>query len=428
MELILRKVMLVGVLVILLIITAGSPAGYLNEKSIHNRIKDRDFPSVFQAWNPIDMPHYPMDTLDDRLKTAAKHNLLWEEPVSQLGYGVKLVLGAVWDHRHGGLATKFTDASLGQAIKNRKKMLAMNPNMVFLMEVRWRDAPGSFLPEDSEFWKRNSDGSRMLGWDGGPEPYYMLDYDNKAFHENIARQSKICIESGVYDGIMLDWSGYLPVVKTVREAIGDSGLIIVNIHDDIHDAKKYQDYINGSFMELNPGDGSPNPYDNKRDWAKIREALLYFEKNFLEPQINCLEVWGDRKDLSRMRATTCLGLTHSDGYVLYADPNPLSTPDHLHDWYAFWDVSLGKPTGALQNRADGAYQRRFEGGIVVYNPYKNGSIKVTFDKSCKQASTGRVDTQFTIADRDGDIFLDQESPIAAQKSVKLPAMTGKNAR
>ena len=46
-----------------------------------------------------------------------------------------------------------------------------------------------------------------------------------------------------------------------------------------------------------------------------------------------------------LRATTTLSLVRSDGYALFSDPNPLPTPDHLHDWYPFWDKSLGKTAG-----------------------------------------------------------------------------------
>jgi DNA-directed RNA polymerase specialized sigma24 family protein len=34
------------------------------------RIDTRSFPSVFQAWNPIDHPDWPQEKLDDRLKAA----------------------------------------------------------------------------------------------------------------------------------------------------------------------------------------------------------------------------------------------------------------------------------------------------------------------------------------------------------------------
>lgn len=379
------------------------------QNSIADRVIDRDFPSVFQAWYGIDMPEYPQDELGQRLAAAARHDLLWEEPLSQLGEKADLVLGLVWDGTHHGLSRSFTEESLGQALANKEELLELNPSMVFLFEIRWRDAPMSFLPEDSEFWKRDSSGQVVKGWLGGWEPFYMLDYDNEAFQDNVAEQARIALESGVYDGVMLDWSGHLPIVKKVREAIGQEGLIIVNIHDDIEDGKKYQPYINGSFMELNPFDStSIFNKSNQRNWDTTREALLWFEENLQEPRINCLEVWGERKDLSRMRATTTLGLTHSDGYVLYADPNPLKTPDHLHDWYPFWDVELGKPLSNRLQRPDGAYQREFEGGTVIYNHLGNGAVNIQFEKNRKRASNGTVGQQFELNDRDGDIFLPAE--------------------
>lgn len=375
-------------------------------KSLAQRVQERDFPSVFQAWNPVDMNCcFPLTTQEARLQVAAKHDLLWEEPVSQLGYGTELVLGAVWDHVHSGSATQFTKESQKLALSNRKKMLKLNPNMVFLLEVRWRDAPGSFLPENSEFWQRNTDGTRVLGWDNGPEPYYLLDADNRGFQANIARQTLAAIESGVYDGVMIDWSGHLGVIQTVRKVIGDRGLIIVNIHDDIEPAVKYRGYINGSFMELNPLDAHAVTQSNGGHWDNIREALLYFEGNFLRPRINCLEIWGDRLDLQRMRATTTLGLTHSNGYVLYGDPNPLAAPDHLHSWYTFWDVALGRPLSDLTVRDDGAYQREFAGGTVIYNHQGNGPVTVTFDDCRQRVSNGVLGCSFVVDDTDGDLFV-----------------------
>lgn len=383
-----------------------------NEKTIAEKKDTKEVPSVFQAWYGIDMPErYPQKTLEERLEVAAKHDLLWEEPLSQLGEGVDLVLGLVWDHKNHGLATSFTQESLDQAVQNRKKLLEINPNMLLLFEVRWRDAPGSFLPKDSDWWLRDESGAIVKGWQGGWEPFYMLDYDNKAFQDNVARQCKIALESGIYDGVMFDWSGHREIIKKTRAAIGDEGIIIVNIHDDIEDGEKYKEYINGSFMELNPKDDKSitvegvDPNRNKRDWDKIREALLWFEENLQEPRINCLEVWGHRDDLARMRATTTLGLTHSDGYLLYGDPNPLKTPDHLHDWYDFWDVELGSPRTRLITREDGGYQREFENGTVIYNHYRNGPISIEFLKERKRVSDGTIGKNFHLEDRDGDIFL-----------------------
>lgn len=382
------------------------------QKSVTQRVQDRDFPSVFQAWYGIDMPEvYPTKTLAQRLDVASKHDILWEEPLSQLGEKVDLVMGLVWDHENHGLASSFTKESLVLAKENKRKLLEKNPNMVLLFEVRWRDAPSTFLPEDSPWWKRNDKGEIIKGWLGGWVPFYMLNYDNEEFQDNVARQAKIALESGVYDGIMLDWSGHEQITRKIRKAIGNEGLIIVNLHDDIEDAEKFKDVINGSFMELNPRDESTNTAAggkeerNLRSWDKIREALVWFENEFQEPRINCLEVWGDRKDLARMRATTTLGLTHSNGYVLYADPNPLPTPDHYHDWYPFWDVNLGKPKRDLKKLSNGAYQRVFDNGVVIYNHYKNGKVYLKFKNKMKSAATGKISNSFVIDDRDGDIFL-----------------------
>ncbi len=415
------------VAVVLVSWLAGLDVFAVSADTIPTRVAAKVQPSIFQAWNPLDMPEkFPLDTLEQRLKAAAKHELLWEEPVSQLGFGTKLVLGAVWDHAHGGLATKFTDNSRNQALANRAKMLEANPAMVFLFEVRWRDAPGSFLPEGSEFWKRHPDGKRMMGWDGGPEPYYLLNYDNPAFQDNVARQCRYAVESGVYDGVMLDWSGHLEIIKKVRAAIGGKALIIVNIHDDIHDGEKFKDYINGSFMECNPaGPGQPPGGGNGTTWDKTRAGLKWFEANLREPRVNCLEVWGKRNDLRRMRATTTLGVVYSDGYQLFADPNPLPTPDHLHDWYPFWEVKLGKPLGKAVEHADGSATREFAAGTVLYNHFGNKPASVKFAEDRKRVSDGTVGREFTVPDADGDVFLkDVNAKIEVSAATASAGTTG----
>ncbi len=373
---------------------------------VATRIAQRDFPSVFQAWNPLDMPAaWPLATNEGRLRAAAKHDVVWEEPVSQLGFKTPLVLGAVWDHAHGGLATRFTVASEKQALANRAAMLLQNRDMVFLLEVRWRDAPGSFLPENSPFWKRAPDGTRAKGWDNGPEPYYLLNPENAEFRANIARQCRAALASGIYDGVMLDWSGHLGVVQDTRAALGPDAIIIVNIHDKISDAQKYRDLINGSFMECNPdGPGLPTK-SNGTTWDNLRAGYVFMEQNLRTPRFNCLEVWGDRADLRRMRAATTLALTHGDGSVLFADPNPLKTPDHLHDWYPFWDVKLGRPVAARTDRPDGASLREFTGGTVVYNHHRNAPATVTFPTPRRRISDNTVATSFTLQDADGDIFI-----------------------
>ena len=116
------------------------------------------------------------------------------------------------------------------------------------------------------------------------------------------------------------------------------------------------------------------------DWKRIADTLVWAEKNLRSPRVNCVETWfhKSRNDLNLMRATTTLALTLSNGYCLFSDPNPLPTPDHLHDWYPFWNKSLGRPVSEGAAAADGTVRREFDNGTVVYNPMGNRTVAVVF--------------------------------------------------
>ena len=113
--------------------------------------------------------------------------------------------------------------------------------------------------------------------------------------------------------------------------------------------------------------------------------------------------FGRRKNL--MRAVTTLALTHSDGYCLFGDPNPLPTPDHRHDWYPFWDTKLGKPLGEMTQRNDGATMREYLNGTAVYNPMGNDAIEIVFDEARTSRATGVRGMRHVLAGCDGDIYL-----------------------
>jgi len=107
-----------------------------------------------------------------------------------------------------------------------------------------------------------------------------------------------------------------------------------------------------------------------------RRHARWAEVNLREPRVNCLETWyhRSRDDLHLVRATTTLALTHSDGYCLFSDPNPLPTPDHLHNWYSFWNKSLGKPVAKGTADPDGTVRREFENGTAVYNRWEQAGF------------------------------------------------------
>ena len=143
------------------------------------------------------------------------------------------------------------------------------------------------------------------------------------------------------------------------------------------------------------------------DWDRIAATLKWAEKNLRPPRVNCIETWyhNSREDFNLMRATTTLALTHSDGYCLFSDPNPLPSGDHRHNWYPFWDKSLGKPVGGGTSTNDGTVIREFENGSVVYNPMGNKLVEVTFSEIRKSLATGISSERHKLACPDGDIYL-----------------------
>lgn len=362
--------------------------GAMTEKPVEKRIADRTFPSVFQAWNPAD------NLREDRLVTAARHDLIFH------GAGF---FGLQWNNASEGLATGFTAESIHLARAKRRDLLKLNPNVILIMEVRYRDAWRTFLPDGHKWWRRDKNGQVVAGWEEGK--FMQLDFSNPEYREQVATQAQAAVATGVVDGVMLDWwqddDDRVALVRLVRERIGEKALILVNAND--RTTPKTAAWVNGYFMEC---------YRSRtaEDWARIARTLAWAEKNLRAPRVNCLETWyhKSRGDESLMRATTALSLALSDGYCLFSDPNELPTPDHLHNWYPFWERRLGRPVAAGETRKDGCIAREFDRGTVVYNPMGNASVTAAFDTPRTSAATGKRARSHTVAGCDGDFFLNDD--------------------
>ena len=134
------------------LLTTGSLYGQ-NANDIARRVKSRTFPSVFQAWGHAtnltcndsvigseykygyDIEIFaPCEGDEDFMVTAARHDLLWH----QLDY-----FGLEWDTASVGeremLAEEFTDSSIVKALKFRKKLLNLNPNLILLANLPYRE-------------------------------------------------------------------------------------------------------------------------------------------------------------------------------------------------------------------------------------------------------------------------------------------------
>ena len=243
--------------------------------------------------------------------------------------------------------------------------MAENPNLIVLAEIRMRDAfPSDFYHKDWEHWIRDTAGHRIPvpGY-----PAYLVDFTHQDVIDLIVEQAIETQRCGLYDGIMLDWwneqypvlrnewskPGYRgdaaeqrardEIITRMREAVGDDFLLIVNTNR--RKPLRAAPYVNGLFMETLRD--NENGY-TREGLIEIESTLLWAEENLREPRINCLEGWGlvdqpaDSADNRRwVRVFTTMGLTLSDGYVLYNDGD-----NHAHYWYDFWDADLGRPIGA----------------------------------------------------------------------------------
>lgn len=374
--------------VLLSAIMLAGGAGAAQPKTVARRIAERSFPSVFQAWNTADnLKEAPLDA-------SARYDLIFQ---------VAGFFGLEWNNRHAGLADGFTQASIGRGRAFRQALMKRNPNLVLIMEIRYRDARRSYLPYGHAWWRRDATGKIVPGWEEGG--YQQLDYSSAEFRKQVARQAQAAVESGVVDGIMLDWweddNDRRALVQEIRNHIGKDALILANANDRTTPGSA--PYINGYFMEC---------YRSRtaEDWQRIAETLAWAEKNLRPPQINCLETWyhTSRSDKHLMRATTTLSLVFSDGYCLFSDPNPLPTPDHLHDWYPFWTRSLGRALAPGRARSDGAFSRQFANGTAVYNPMGNSAVTITFSEPRTSKATGKRAARHILKACDGDLYLKKE--------------------
>ena len=145
---------------------------------------------------------------------------------------------------------------------------------------------------------------------------------------------------------------------------------------------------------------------------------MWAEEHLREPQINCLEGWGigteppdSPENQQWMRVFTTMGLTHSDGYVLYNTGRWIfGAPHHEHIWYDFWDADLGRPVGGTETKGqlydnrDGVFIREFTNGWAVYN--RSGQEQqIELPESTTGVSSGITAASHILPDLDGEMYL-----------------------
>ena len=286
---------------------------------VEDRIENRSYPSVFQAWRDVanrrDLSQAQRIALQDLYWfCCTPFGLYWRETDQGLGLG-------------GDLTT---------AVVKREALATENPNLIFLAEIRMRDAFESpFYHTDWEYWIRDEHGDRV------PVPRYsafLMDFTHPDVQDIIVQQAAAVRKCGLYDGIFIDWwnerypvlrnewsePGYRKnedeqhardvIIQRIRETVGDDFLIIVNTNR--RKPTRAAPFINGLFMETLRDNDSGYTHDGL---IEIESTLLWAEETLRQPRLNALHGWElptqtlDTPDNRRwMRVFTTMGLTLSE--------------------------------------------------------------------------------------------------------------------
>jgi hypothetical protein len=369
-------------------------------------LEDAPYPRIFQDW--FNVTNLPNET---ETQTVARHDIFW---TTHNGFGWYWATNG--DPYAGDYRSETLVYTAAQAY-DIAALRAANPRIKILCQIQHYGARldgdqrgDEHLPPNHAWWQRDSGGHLVPAPLAGDAGVYLLDQDNLDLRAHVANQAKALMDTGNFDGIMLDScfpnTTYLYKLLTdIRAKIGENALIVVNVNwFKLNPTELSQ--INGILMENGRvGTGAPQP-----SWATVQDALDHNEANVHSPKVNCLLDYystspDNSTDLQRMRALTALALTHSNGYV-----NFRSDTQSQYNWYdPFWSGhSLGVPitmTGQLWSTVSTyGHRRDFKNGSAIWNSSGN-QITVTFSELRTSLATGQRATSFVLAGNDGGIYL-----------------------
>ena len=402
----------------------------LPDPPFQDRIQNRNLPSTFQTWGDeaVNLPHL---SLDERLPY---YDLYWHN----LPFSVHFA-PTPQGYQPAGY--------MERAIANREELLAKNPNMIFLAEIKLIAATYKHYPEDFPYWLKDENGNPIFGTKDPRLDKYFLDFRIPGMQDVIVQQAIAVAKCGLYDGIIFDswWEkgrGLQPffgetlqspttaeqerealhsILTRIRANVPEDFLILCNVNQ--FKMPLSAPYINGGFMEIN----RDHEGNYKGTLDALEDTILWYEETAREPQIVCLRPAGlpteppDSPTNKRwMRFFTTMSLTLSDGYVLY-------TTGHFfqeHFWYPFWDTDLGQPISPTVQRYQNVpslYIREFTNGWAVYN--RSGSAQTITLPASTTPVSGRennaASTTHLLPDLDGEIYLKAPNPADVNRDGKI---------
>ena len=167
----------------------------LPDPPIQDRIQSRTFPSIVQLFGDATVNLTAL-SYEDRL---AYHDL-WG---MGLPFDLRFDVRSPWDRLVG---------EVDRAIAKREELLAKNPNMIFLVDLRLRSAGSGHYPEDGHGhypedwfgWLRDENGNRIKTSRDPAKTGSFIDFTQPAVQDVIVQQAISVAQCGLYDGIMFD--------------------------------------------------------------------------------------------------------------------------------------------------------------------------------------------------------------------------------
>ena len=338
--------------------------------------------------------------------------------------------------RETSIGTTVAGKSIDEAIKLRDQHLDVNPNMIFLVDIRMRSLWLDDYDEDWPHWIKDANGNIVRAWH---DPnftvnYGLVDFTHPVIQDRIVQRALAVARCGLFDGIFFDsWNehgvrlvdkatwpiGYVGneaeqrardnILARIRAATRPDFLIGVNVN--ITKIPRTGPMINGGHMETVFPDAR-DAENIEYELTNIENTLLWLDSNIRQPRINMLEARSiptqapfSPDNLRWVRALTTLSLTHSNGYFTINHLTPAGQWGHY--WYDFWDADLGRPVGEkgqLYQDIDGLYIREFTNGWAVYN--HSGEIQeITLPELVTGVASGLEGTTHTLPNLDGEMYL-----------------------
>ena len=378
------------------------------------RLQNRNYPVLSSTFGSYftDKPQL------SRPENMALHDLVFTGP---------LIFNLSWRETSKGI--DIAGGYLDHAIELRDQHLAVNPNMIFLVDIRMRSLWLDDYPEDWPHWIKDADGNIVRAWKHPylPVNYGLIDFTHPVIQDRIVQRALAVARCGLFDGVFFDWWNdhdavlrdttdrsivYIGneaeqqardnILARIRAATRPDFLIAGNVGTS--KILRTGPMINGGHMET----VFPNDRDDlEHPLTIIEDTLLWLDSNVRQPRINMIDTRSiptqspfSSDNLRWVRALTTLSLTHSDGYFFIGH-------ERGHYWYDFWDADLRQPVGEkgqLYEDIEGLYIREFTNGWAVYNHSGEAQV-ITLPEEVQGVASGLMNTEHALANLDGEMYL-----------------------